>query len=264
MCRPRVSWFGLVLLGGLSIYSPQGVAQEQHDIRRPASSTGEARIRHALDDVTTLEFIATPLTDVVEYLKDAHAIPIEMDTSAMNDIGLSTDTPITRNLKGITLRSALQLMLHDLDLTYAVQNEVLLITTPEDAELRAATQVYSLRNLTSEESDAARKLAGIIRRSIRQGKGDDATVPTVTLCGPLLFVRATEEGQVEVQSILFQVAERLGLAIDQDRDHAKGNNAKTPQRETRPQLPDPFAPGPAERDPFGAGDLPPGLPKQQK
>ena len=39
-------------------------------------------------------------------------------------------------MKGITLRSALRLMLHELSLTYIIQDEVLLITTPEEAESR--------------------------------------------------------------------------------------------------------------------------------
>ena len=43
------------------------------------------------------------------------------------------NTPVTRSIKGVTLRSALNLLLDPLDLTYAVQNGVLMITTESEA-----------------------------------------------------------------------------------------------------------------------------------
>jgi len=43
---------------------------------------------------------------------------------------------------GISLRAALRLILRDLDLTYIIQDEVLLITTPEEAECRMTTMLY--------------------------------------------------------------------------------------------------------------------------
>ncbi|MBL7039805.1 MAG: hypothetical protein ISR77_14305, partial [Pirellulaceae bacterium] len=90
----------------------------------------EAKILEALDDDTRLEFIETPLDQVVDFLKDQHGINIELDAGELDNVGIGTDVPITRNLKGITLRSALRLMLKDLELTYVIRDEVLLITTP--------------------------------------------------------------------------------------------------------------------------------------
>jgi hypothetical protein len=107
----------------------------------------EQKIFEALDQIIPLEFIETPLRDVIDYLKDAAAIPIEIDTKALDDVGLTTDTPVTRNLKGVTLRSGLRLILKDLDLTYMVRDEVLLITTPEEAETQLVTKVYPVADL---------------------------------------------------------------------------------------------------------------------
>ena len=67
---------------------------------------------------------------MIDYLKDLHSIEIQIDEKALADMGIGSDTPITRNLKGITLRSALRLMLKELDLTYVIRDEVLSITTP--------------------------------------------------------------------------------------------------------------------------------------
>ena len=107
----------------------------------------EERITEALNDTTTMEFIETPLSDVVDYLKDLHKIEIQLDSKALEDAGSGSDTPITKNLKGISLRSALRLMLGGLDLTYVIKDEVLLITTPEKAASELVTKVYPVADL---------------------------------------------------------------------------------------------------------------------
>ena len=108
----------------------------------------EKKIEAALKSPTQLEFIETPLQDVIDYLKDFHKIEIQVDRKSLGDVGLDPSTlPITKNLKGISLRSALKLTLRDLDLTYVIEDEVLLITTPEEAETRLTTKVYPVADL---------------------------------------------------------------------------------------------------------------------
>jgi len=107
----------------------------------------EKKIDDALKSPTQLEFIETPMQDVIDYLKDYHGIEIQIDAKALDQVGVGTDTPITKNLKGISLRSALRLMLHEMDLTYVIQDEVLLVTTPEEAETRLSTKVYPVADL---------------------------------------------------------------------------------------------------------------------
>ena len=106
-----------------------------------------ARIRKALDEPTTIEFVDAPLQDVIDYLKDLHSIEIQIDTKALEDASIGADTPVTRNLKGITLKSALRLMLGGMDLTYVIKNEVLMITTPEKAGNELVTKVYPVADL---------------------------------------------------------------------------------------------------------------------
>ena len=101
----------------------------------PGEPLSEVAIEKALASPTQVDFVETPLQDVIDYLKDYHRIEIQIDTKALNDVGIDPTTPITKNLKGISLRSALKLMLRELELTYVIQDEVLLITTPEEAEI---------------------------------------------------------------------------------------------------------------------------------
>ncbi len=107
------------------------------------------KIEEALKQPTELDFIETPLQDVMDYLKKKHKIEIQIDRKALGDVGLDPSvTPITKNLKGISLRSVLELTLRDLDLTYVIQDEVLLITTPEEAENRLTTRIYAVGDLS--------------------------------------------------------------------------------------------------------------------
>ena len=107
------------------------------------------KIEEALKQPTELEFIETPLQDVMDYLKKKHKIEIQIDHKALDDVGLDpSTTPVTKSLKGISLRAALRLLLRDLDLTYVIQDEVLLITTPEEAENRLTTRIYAVGDLS--------------------------------------------------------------------------------------------------------------------
>jgi hypothetical protein len=115
----------------------------------------EEKIFAALDNPTKLEFIETPLQDVIDFLKDFHGIEIQIDHRALETVGIGSDTPITRALDGITLRSALRLMLKEMDLTYVVRDEVLLITTPEEAESELTTKVYPVADLVLPISSGA-------------------------------------------------------------------------------------------------------------
>jgi hypothetical protein len=107
----------------------------------------EERIYSALNDDTRFDFIETPLDQAIQFLRDAHEIPIELDKKALDQAGVGTDTPITRTLKGVSLRSGLRMLLKDHDLTYTVKDEVLLITTKEEVDANLVTKVYPVGDL---------------------------------------------------------------------------------------------------------------------
>src|SRR5690606_27374498 len=59
---------------------------------------------------------------------------------------ISSDTPVTKSLRGIRLAKVLELMLKDLELDYYV-DEVLIITTAQDAAAQTETFVYDCQAL---------------------------------------------------------------------------------------------------------------------
>ena len=108
---------------------------------------GEEAVRKALDSPTHMDYVDCPLADVLNDLQQQHKIWICIDHKALEDAGIGTDTQITRTLDGIPLRSALKLLLRDLGLTFVYADEVLLITTPDEANNRLETVVYDVADL---------------------------------------------------------------------------------------------------------------------
>ena len=56
---------------------------------------GEKAILKALKQKTSLEFVETPLKDVLDYLSEKHRIPIQMDPSGLKDVGVRRGTQVT-------------------------------------------------------------------------------------------------------------------------------------------------------------------------
>ena len=109
----------------------------------------KAHIAAALDERTELDFADQPLSDVVDYLKQRHEIEIQLDNKALTEAGVGSDTPISRAIKGITLESALDLMLTPLDLTWVIHDEVLFITSKTHAQKMIETRIYPVRDLVA-------------------------------------------------------------------------------------------------------------------
>ncbi len=114
------------------------------------TSPVEQRILNALDEKTELDFADTPLKDVMDYIKERHHIEVQFDQNALKNANPPIDpsqTLITRSLKGVTLRSALKLILSEYNLTYVVKDEVLMITSKDEADKVMVTKVYPVGDL---------------------------------------------------------------------------------------------------------------------
>lgn len=113
------------------------------------ASPAEERIIAALGEETEIEFTDTPLVDAMEFLSELHNITIILDEEALREEGISPDEPLNRVLSGITLRSALKILLEEYGLTYMIQDEVMKITTiivAEDPD-NYSTRVYPVGDL---------------------------------------------------------------------------------------------------------------------
>jgi hypothetical protein len=170
------------------------------------------------------------------------------------------------NVKGIALRSALQLMLSRLpsNPTFVIADEVLLITTREGAAQRKLARIYNVDELVDQRQalpspreappgygrggygveasyDGLSALANVIQQTIEPGtwgaENGCAVVPLVSKGRSLLVVRQSWPVHDEIESLLG--------SLGQLPDRAVGNPVDAPQL----ILPPPNRPG-AEA-PFG-------------
>ena len=111
------------------------------------NNPAEQKIVDALDEETVMLFFDQPLGEVVDSVKTRHSIPMIIDEKALADAGLDSQMAVNQDLRGITLRSGLKLMLNSLGLTYVINDEVLKITTPEAAENELIIRTYEVGDL---------------------------------------------------------------------------------------------------------------------
>jgi hypothetical protein len=203
----------------------------------PQLDAGQAAIEEALSQPTQLEFIETPLSDVIEFLKDKHHIEIQLDNKALGDVGVGSDTPVTRNLRAVSLRSALNLMLKDLNLAWIISDEVLLITTPEEAESKLTTKAYDVSDL-------------VVCRDNHDQLWDDYDTLIDTICscvmpmtwdqvgGPGSIAGATlGTSKVLVVSQTDVVHEKIAKLLADIREVAKKSTDKGPPQREKPKEP---------------------------
>ncbi len=107
----------------------------------------EQRIEEAFEKLISCDLVDEPLNDVVTFLSLSAAIQIVIDTDVFQQEGIATDTPVTRKLSGLKLRSLLNLILTPLELAAIPGEEVLLVTTLQKAKERLLTRTYPVSDL---------------------------------------------------------------------------------------------------------------------
>jgi hypothetical protein len=160
------------------------------------------RIEQALNRDTTFDYLDQPLKDVVEDISFNHSIPIILDTRALEDYGIDTGTPIIRSLKGVSLRSALRLMLRDIGLTFVIRDEVLQITTSEVAEMEPSTRFYPVGDLLP-PSGEGKVLVELIKTVVSPNTWSDSGG-----LGAIVYVE-------HIETIVVRQTEEVFHAIDQ-------------------------------------------------
>ena len=195
----------------------QVAATNSHEIARRAKplSTNE-RVRSALDETTRMEFLHTPLQDAVNFLKDYHQIEIQLDNRGLEDAGIGSDTPVSRNLGSLPLKSALKILLSDLDLAYVVQDDVLLITTKFQADRMREVRVYNVKKLVTPDAEAeeiSKALTMLLHDTIPETMCS-APIPEwqrlrIVPLRDLLVIRASQDEHDEIASVLLELSKAL-------------------------------------------------------
>ena len=148
----------------------------------------EIDIERRLKTPVLLKYQETPLSEVMTGLSELTGVNIHLDPRGLTQEGVNSDTPVTINLtKEISLKSALNLILEPLHLTYVVNDEVLKVTSEQLRDGQIFPKTYNVADLVTPIPNFVPSnnigLQGLINESMaatNRGKpGFAGTSPTV-------------------------------------------------------------------------------------
>ena len=151
-------------------------------------------VEEKLSEKASFEFHKIPILQVAQEISKQQKLPLDVNMMALEEIGLSPDSPISFQGQDITLRSSLRAIVANLDLVYQLRNESLEITTPDAAESQLLTRIYWLEALGISKGGAA-DLVGIIEGSIQTDTwasfGGPSTIAKMDTARPAIIVSST-------------------------------------------------------------------------
>jgi general secretion pathway protein D len=110
----------------------------------------EVEIEKRLRTPVWLHYKEAPLSQVIEDLGKLAQIPTYLDPRGLTEEGVDSSTPVTINLSSeISLKSALDLILKPVHLSYVVKSEVLMITSEQMRDGEVVKKVYSVADLVT-------------------------------------------------------------------------------------------------------------------
>ncbi len=161
------------------------------------------RIKEALNEQTEIDFIDTPIEDVVEYLAEFHSITINIDDRGYLNGEIDIDEPVNKTLSGVTLESALNQIFEPLDFDFIIKDEVLMITTKELAKKQKEIIIYKLEGI----QETPKEFCEIIEKMIDPGSWNDKTDkkrdPSAASIEPLkdgMVIRKTQRNHRKIVS----------------------------------------------------------------
>jgi hypothetical protein len=101
--------------------------------------------------IPDVKFSSTPLADALDMLSDLSGANLNVDWKTLEAAGISRQTPVTATLHGVPMRKVLSLILAQAagadTLTFYLEDNVIQITTRDDADKHLVTVVYDVEDL---------------------------------------------------------------------------------------------------------------------
>lgn len=116
------------------------------DGNRPRSEM-EQYIEQSLEKRISLHEQQQPLSEVIRKIATVAQINIHFDPLGLEDEGITSNVPVSIDVDGIKVKSALNLILEPLHLGYMVKDEVLMITSRMRREGDLVTATYQVADL---------------------------------------------------------------------------------------------------------------------
>jgi hypothetical protein len=163
------------------------------------------RVKQAFVEAVEFEFFETPLNDVIEFIAERSDFNFTFDENALDELGLDTSQLVTQSVKNVALRTAMELILRPIELTYVIRDGVVVITTEEKAQQLLITKHYPVRDLLHADFPAKSmdQLIRVVTTTIAPESWEETGGPA-TICSyqGILIARQTDRAHDELAQLI--------------------------------------------------------------
>jgi len=144
-------------LRDVSMNKPVSLDKEAHDrasrrkpfdaIYQQTKDPVERGIERKLEMPNSFYWKDAKLDDIIQDLKTLTGINVMANLRALKDANISLDMPMSLNLENVKTKSALNVLLEQAKLTWVIKDQVLQITTLEDAKGKTKSMIHAVADL---------------------------------------------------------------------------------------------------------------------
>ena len=110
----------------------------------------DATVERALSSRVTLALSDVTMQELAAHLRTRFHINVMLDRRALDDVGLDADTRLSGiECSNVLLEDALELLLDQVELSFYIRSDMLILTTPEETENHLDTVVYPVADLVA-------------------------------------------------------------------------------------------------------------------
>jgi hypothetical protein len=251
MNRKHVSYFlALATVVWFGVFSGPALGQ-------PAEQSAREAIEKALSQKDAFEFADVRLGNFVSVLREKYGMNVVIDQRALKEKEIDPESPVSLELKDVSVRSALELAIRPLGLSWTIYCEAIVISTPGAIQGMQFTKVYDVTDLAAVDGEQGKtgedleSLVELFTSTVAPESWDAAggrgTMQLVSAgAARLLVVSQDYRVQRQVERLLSE----LHAAVKQHAP-AKGSRGEGPGPGARGEGPGPGArgegPGPGAR-----------------
>jgi hypothetical protein len=188
-------------------------AQPAPDVN-PFSTTGSTKadtarrqIEQALKKTISIEMTDGTLKEALKQLHEAASVNIVIDTKLLEEEGISTDAKVSLHLSGVSLGSALKILLTPMNLTTVIEDEVLKVTSERGAEGKLFAVAYKVKDLIQTEyagqaafDSLIELITNVVKPDSWEEVGGRSTIRANSITSSLV-VRQTQTVHNEIQQL---------------------------------------------------------------
>ena len=131
----------------------------------------ERAILRELNKTRSVDYDGQTLEEVINQLSKSMGQTITLNKADLESVGASYETPVKLQMKNVATRSILKKILGELNLTYIMKDESIIVMTPERAKNTLTTRTYYVGDLITGPSES-QPAAGV-----QPGRDDSAGQP---------------------------------------------------------------------------------------